>query len=136
MIAIVSEAHILNISFVPYANLTVELSIMGIIEDTFNFITSGSISGLPPIAVMIIPLVIGLIVGYLIHKFLKIAIIAAIVVAVAAYIGVFSLNVGAMKDLSDKYGPIAVQYGTLLIGILPLGIGFIVGLVIGFVLSK
>jgi uncharacterized membrane protein (Fun14 family) len=109
---------------------------MGIIEDTLGFITSGSNSGLPPIAVMIIPLVIGLIVGYLIHKFLKIAIVAAVVVAVAAYIGFFSLNIGAMKDLSDKYGPIAVQYGTLLIGILPLGIGFIVGLIIGFVLSK
>lgn len=85
---------------------------------------------------MIIPLVIGLIVGYLIHKFLKIAIVAAIVVAIAAYIGFFSLNIGAMKDLSDKYGPMAVQYGTLLIGTLPLGIGFIVGIVIGFLLSK
>jgi uncharacterized membrane protein (Fun14 family) len=51
-------------------------------------------------------------------------------------LGFFSLNVGAMKDLSDKYGPIVVQYGTLLIGILPLGIGFIIGLVVGFVLSK
>lgn len=109
---------------------------MGIIEDTLGFITSGSIGGLPPIVVMIIPLVIGLIVGYLIHKFLKIAIIAAVLVAVAAYIGFFSLNLGAMKDISDKYGPMAVQYGTLLIGILPLGIGFIVGLVIGFLLSK
>ena len=41
-----------------------------------------------------------------------------------------------MKDLTDKYGPIAVQYGTLLIGILPLSIGFVIGLVAGFVLSK
>jgi hypothetical protein len=41
-----------------------------------------------------------------------------------------------MKDLSDKYCPIAVQYGTLIIGILPFGIGFVVGLVIGFLLSK
>ena len=109
---------------------------MGLIEDTFKFITSGSIGGLPPIVVMIIPLVIGLIVGYLIHKFLKIAIIAAIGVAVAAYLGFFALNVGAMKGLADKYGPMAVQYGTLIIGILPLGIGFIIGLVIGFLLSK
>jgi len=109
---------------------------MGVIEDTFNFITSGSIAGLPPIVVMIIPLVIGLIVGYLIHKFLKIAIIVGILVAVAAYLGFFGLNLGSMKDLADKYGPIAVQYGTLLMGILPLSIGFVVGLVIGFVLSK
>jgi len=109
---------------------------MGILEDIFGFVTSGSIGGLPPIILMIIPFVIGLIVGYLIHKFLKIAIIGAIVVAVAAYLGFFSLNIGAMKDLSDKYGPIAVQYGTFLIGILPLGIGLVVGLVVGFILSK
>ena len=76
---------------------------MGILEGTFNFITSGSIGGLPPIVLMIIPLVIGLIIGILLHKFLKIAIIGAIVVVVAAYLGFFSLNVGAMKDLSDKY---------------------------------
>ena len=109
---------------------------MGELDEIFGFITSGSIGGLPPIVVMIIPLVIGLIVGYLIHKFLKIAIITAIIVAVAAYVGFFTLNLGAMKDLTDKYGPMAVQYGTLLIGILPLGIGFIVGLVIGFILAK
>jgi uncharacterized membrane protein (Fun14 family) len=109
---------------------------VGVFEDIFGFITSGSIGGLPPIAIMIVPLIIGLIVGYLIHKFLKFAIIAAIVVAVAAYLGFFTLNIGVLKDLSEKYGPMAVQYGTLIIGILPLGIGFILGLLIGFLLSK
>ncbi len=84
---------------------------------------------------MILPFVIGLIVGYLVHKFLKIAIIAGIILVVVAYLGFFGLSLGALKNLSDKYGPIAVQYGALLIGILPLGIGFIVGLIIGFVLS-
>lgn len=108
---------------------------MGVIDDILRFITSGSIGGLPTIVVMILPFVIGLIVGYLIHKFLKIAIIAAIILVVVAYFGFFGLSLGALKNLSDKYGPIAVQYGTLLIGILPLGIGFIVGLIIGFVLS-
>ena len=38
---------------------------MGVLEDVFGFITSGSIGGLPPIVVMIIPFVIGLVVGYL-----------------------------------------------------------------------
>ncbi|MGD0406729.1 MAG: hypothetical protein ABSB10_08790 [Candidatus Bathyarchaeia archaeon] len=108
---------------------------MGVIDDILRFITSGSIGGLPTIVVMILPFVIGLIVGYLFHKFLKIAIIAAIILVVVAYLGFFGLSLGALKDLSDKYGPIAIQYGTLLIGILPLGIGFIVGLIIGFVLS-
>jgi uncharacterized membrane protein (Fun14 family) len=112
-----------------------ELWILGVIDDILRFITSGSIGGLPTIVVMILPFVIGLIVGYLFHKFLKIAIIAAIILVVVAYLGFFGLSLGALKDLSDKYGPIAIQYGTLLIGILPLGIGFIVGLIIGFVLS-
>ena len=106
---------------------------MGAIEDVFGFITSGSIGGLPPIVVMIIPFILGLVVGYLVHKMLKIAIIAAIILVVVSYFGFFGLSLGALKDISDTYGPIAVQYGTLLIGILPLGIGFIVGLIIGFI---
>ena len=101
----------------------------------FGLLRLEAIGGLPTIVVMILPFVIGLIVGYLFHKFLKIAIIAAIILVVVAYLGFFGLSLGALKDLSDKYGPIAIQYGTLLIGILPLGIGFIVGLIIGFVLS-
>jgi uncharacterized membrane protein (Fun14 family) len=108
---------------------------LGAIDDVFHFITSGSIGGLPPIVVMIIPFVIGLIVGYLIHKMLKIAIIAAIILVVVSYFGFFGLSLGALKNLSDKYGPMAIQYGVLLIGMLPLGIGFIVGLIIGFIFS-
>ena len=109
---------------------------MGVFEDLFGFITSGSIGGIPPIVIMIIPLVIGLIVGFLIHKFLKIAIIGIIVVAIAAYLGFFVIDTNALKTLADQYGPMAVQYGTLLIGILPLGLGFLIGLVVGFFVSK
>lgn len=108
---------------------------MGVLEDVFGFITSGSIGGIPPIVIMIIPFVIGLIVGYLVHKMLKIAIIAAIILVVVAYFGFFGLSLGALKNLSDTYGPIAVQYGVLLMGMLPLGLGLVVGFVIGFVLS-
>jgi uncharacterized membrane protein (Fun14 family) len=104
-------------------------------EDVFGFITSGSIGGLPPIVVMIIPFILGLVVGYLVHKFLKIAIIAAIILVIVSYFGFFSLSLGALQDIANTYGPIAVQYGTLLIGILPLGIGFIVGVIIGFIFS-
>lgn len=108
---------------------------MSAIDDVIRFITSGSIGGLPPIVVMIIPFILGLVVGYLVHKMLKIAIIAGIILVVVSYFGFFGLSLGALKDLSDKYGPIAVQYGTLLIGMLPLGIGLIVGLIIGFIFS-
>ena len=108
---------------------------MSVIDDIFRFITSGSIGGLPPIVVMIIPFVIGLVVGYLVHKMLKIAIIAGIILVVVSYFGFFGLSLGALKDLSDIYGPIAVQYGILFMGMLPLGIGLIVGLIIGFVFA-
>jgi uncharacterized membrane protein (Fun14 family) len=104
-------------------------------NDLIHFITSGSIAGLPPIVMMIIIFVIGLIVGYLLHLFLKIAIISAIVLFVVAYLGLFGLSLGALKNLATKYGPLAYQYGALIIGILPLSIGFIIGVIIGFVLS-
>jgi len=112
-----------------------ELWILGVLEDVFGFITSGSIGGLPPVVVMIIPFVIGLIVGYLVHKMLKIAIIAAIILVVVAYFGFFGLSLDALKGIADTYGPVAIQYGVLLMGMLPLGLGLIVGFVIGFVLS-
>lgn len=108
---------------------------MGLLDEIFHFITSGSIGGIPTIVVMILPFISGLIVGFLVHKFLKIAIIAGIVLVIVAYLGFFGLSLGALKNLSTKYGSIAIQYGALLIGILPLGIGFIIGLIIGFVFS-
>jgi uncharacterized membrane protein (Fun14 family) len=74
-------------------------------------------------------------VGYLAHKFLKIAIIAAIIIVVVAYFGFFGLSLGTLKTVAETYGPVAVHYGALLIGMLPLGLGFIVGAIIGFVLS-
>jgi uncharacterized membrane protein (Fun14 family) len=108
---------------------------LGAVDDVFRFITSGSIGGLPTIVVMILPFIVGLIVGYLVHKFLKIAIIAAVVIAIVSYLGFFGLSWGSLKDLIDKYGPVAIQYSALLIGILPLSLGFIVGLIIGFIFS-
>jgi uncharacterized membrane protein (Fun14 family) len=113
-----------------------ELWILGVLEDIFGFITSGSLGGLPPIVMMIIPFVIGLIVGYLAHKMLKIAIIAAIILVVVAYFGFFGLSLDALKGVADTYGPIAIQYGVLLMGMLPLGLGLVVGFVIGFVFSR
>jgi uncharacterized membrane protein (Fun14 family) len=112
-----------------------ELLILGAIDEVINFITAGSIGGIPPLVLMIIPFVIGLVVGYLVHKMLKIAIIAAIILVVVAYFGFFGLSLGALKGVSDTYGPIAIQYGVLLMGMLPLGLGLIVGFVIGFILS-
>ena len=109
---------------------------MGAIDQVFHFITSGSIGGLPPIVLMIIIFAIGLIVGYLVHLFLKIAIISAIILFVVAYFGFFGLSLNALKNDATLYGPIVYQYGALIIGILPISIGFIIGVIIGFVFSK
>ena len=111
------------------------MQILAILDDIFRFITSGNIGGIPTIVVMILPFVVGLILGYLVHKFLKIAIIAGIILVVVAYLGFFGLSLTYLKNLSTTYGPIAFQYGTLIIGILPLGLGFFIGLIIGFIFS-
>ena len=88
-----------------------------------------------PIILMIIIFVVGLIVGFLIHLFLKIAIIAAIILFVVAYFGFFGLSLNVLKNYATQYGSIVYQYGALIIGILPLSIGFIVGVIIGFILG-
>ena len=108
---------------------------MGAIDEVIRFITSGTIAGLPTLVVMILPFVVGLIVGYFIHKFLKIAIIAAIILVIVSYFGFFGLSLGTLKNVAEKYGPVVYQYGILLIGILPLSIGFVIGVIIGFVLG-
>ena len=108
---------------------------MGAIDQVFHFITTGNIGGLPPIVLMIIIFVVGLIVGYLIHLFLKLAIVAAIVLFVAAYFGFFGLSLSELKNYATQYGSVVYQYGALIIGILPVSIGFIIGVIIGFALS-
>jgi uncharacterized membrane protein (Fun14 family) len=108
---------------------------MSAIQEVFSFITSGSIAGLPPLVVMIIPFIIGIIVGYLVRRVLKIAIIAAIILIIIGYFGLFSLSPATLKTAAETYGPMVVHYGALLIGVLPIGLGFIVGLIIGFILS-
>jgi uncharacterized membrane protein (Fun14 family) len=107
---------------------------LGAIDDVIHFITSGHFGGVPTIVFMILPFVIGLILGYLVRKFLKIAIIAAIVLVVVSYLGFFGLSLGALKNAADTWGPVVYQYGVLLVGMLPLGLGFIVGLILGFII--
>ncbi len=85
---------------------------------------------------MIVIFVAGLIAGYLIHLFLKIAIIAAIILFIVAYFGFFGLSLNVLQSYAVQYGSILYQYGVLIMGILPLSIGFVVGIVVGFVFSK
>ena len=105
---------------------------LDLLGDLLGKIT-GSIGGLPTLAVMAVPFIIGLVVGFLIKKFLKWAIIAGILIVVIAYFGFFGLSLSALGNLAEKYGPIAFQGAILLFGLLPLGLGFILGLILGFI---
>ena len=106
---------------------------MGLLEDLLGFISSGSISGIPTLVIMALPFILGLILGFFAKKLLKIAIIGTIVLVIASYLGFFTLSLDALKNIALQYGPIAIHIGVLLIGILPLGLGFMVGLVVGFI---
>ncbi|MCW4047743.1 MAG: hypothetical protein NWE99_09340 [Candidatus Bathyarchaeota archaeon] len=105
---------------------------MGLLDDLFGFIASGNIAGIPTIVIMIIPFIIGLVIGFFIKKMLKIAIIAAIIVVIASYLGFFGLSLGALASVAEQYGPVVFHYAVLLMGMLPLGLGFVVGLILGF----
>jgi uncharacterized membrane protein (Fun14 family) len=106
---------------------------LDLFSDLLGFITGGTIAGLPTIVIMAIPFIIGLVLGFLIKKFLKWAIIVGIIVVVVAYFGFFGLSIGALENMAKTYGPMAIQGGILLFGILPLGIGLIIGLILGFI---
>jgi uncharacterized membrane protein (Fun14 family) len=106
---------------------------LSLLDELLGFVTSGSIAGLPPLVVMMIPFIVGLIVGFFIKKALKIAIIVGIIAVIVSYFGLFGLSLDALKDLGTKYGTIAIHYAALLIGILPLSLGFIIGLILGFI---
>jgi len=108
---------------------------MGLIDEVMNFVVNGNIGGLPPLAVMILPFIVGLIVGFLVNKVLKIAVIAIIVLAVAIYFGLYTIDIPTLQQLAQQYGPAAVQLGVLIVGVLPLSIGFIVGAIVGFILG-
>jgi uncharacterized membrane protein (Fun14 family) len=108
---------------------------MSAIDGAFNFITSGSIAGLSPLIFMVVTFIIGVIAGYLARKVLKIAIIAAVILIIISYLGFFGLSPRALVTAAETYGPMVIHLGTLLVGVLPIGIGFVVGLIIGFIFS-
>ncbi len=101
--------------------------------DIFSDLFGAIIAGLPAIAIMAIPFIIGLIGGFLIKKSLKWGIVIGIIVVIAAFFGFFGLSLGSLAGLAATYSPIIYTYGILLLGVLPLGLGFIVGLILGFI---
>jgi uncharacterized membrane protein (Fun14 family) len=106
---------------------------LNLLGDIGNFITHGTIVGIPTIVFMVIPFIVGLIAGFLVKKFLKWAIIGAVILVVLAYFGVWGLNFDTLRQWTTTYGSLAAQGAIAIIGILPLGIGFFVGVILGFI---
>lgn len=105
------------------------------LEELFGFIFSGNISGIPTIIIMIVPFIVGGIIGFLIKKFFKLLLILTIIVFISSYLGFFTINLSTLKTIAETYGAQVIHYGTILIGILPIGLGLIAGLIIGFLLG-
>ena len=99
--------------------------------NTLSGLVTSNLGGVPTLVFMAIPFIIGLIVGFFIKKALKWAIIAAIILVIATYFGFFGLTWGTLGNV----GMDVIQGGILLFGMLPLGIGMVIGLVIGFILG-
>ncbi|MDR2203564.1 MAG: hypothetical protein LBE76_04600 [Nitrososphaerota archaeon] len=108
---------------------------MSALGEVFNFITSGSIAGISPLIIIIITFAIGAVIGFLARKILKIAIIAAVILIIISYFGMFGLSLETLKTAAQTYGPMVLQYSALLIGAIPISLGFIAGIIIGFLLS-
>ncbi len=113
--------------------VSVPLSIL----DDLTHLMSGNIGGLPSLAVMAVPLVVGLILGYIVRRVLKIGLILVAVALIASYFGFVSLSgmTSEAQSLVTKYGPIANSYVSLFFGIIPLGIGLVIGFLLGFIFT-
>jgi uncharacterized membrane protein (Fun14 family) len=97
---------------------------------------SGTFSaGIPSIVILAIPFIIGLVIGLIIKKAIKIGIIVLVIALVASYLGFISLGNLAQgaKNLVTNYGPVALSYVALFFGIIPLSIGLVIGVIIGFI---
>jgi uncharacterized membrane protein (Fun14 family) len=105
--------------------LIVPLDLLG---DLFNLI-GGSLGGLPTVVIMAIPFIVGIVVGFLVKKVLKWAIIGFIIVVILAYFGVWGLSFNTLWT----WGAVALPLAIAVVGLLPLTIGFVIGLILGFV---
>jgi uncharacterized membrane protein (Fun14 family) len=101
---------------------------LDLLGDLFNLV-KGSIGGLPTLVVMAIPFIVGIVIGFLVKKFLKWAIIGLVIVVVLAYFGVWGLSFNTLQS----WGAGAFQLAIILVGLLPLTLGFVIGLILGFI---
>ena len=103
-----------------------------LIELIMKLISENTLFGLPTAVFMAVPFIMGVILGVLIKKTLKIAAIITILVGAGIYLGVISIGfIDTVRDLLEQYGPQAIHLATMIIGMLPLGLGLAVGLIVG-----
>ena len=107
-----------------------------IFSDILKLIEGQFGGGIHSIVAMLPTIVVGVVLGIILHKAFKYGIIALIVAAVAVYLGFVSLSTieGGAKDLVAKYGPVAQSYIAVFLGLVPLSIGLVIGIVVGFVI--
>jgi len=107
---------------------------MNIVNDLIN-VLGGTIADLPTIVVLVVPIVAGLMIGFLLKKLLKIGIILGIITLVVVYFGFINLDTVSttLSNLVSKYGPVAMSYVAVFFGIVPLGLGLVIGVAFGFI---
>ena len=121
-----STAVIINSSSIP-PNVWGEL-----FKIALSQVPNVSFNGIPGIGFLSIPLVVGLVLGFFVKKALKITLIGLIIVSGGLYLGVLSMSdIQYYLEVGKGFGPEVMQYAAILFGMLPLGLGFFVGLLIG-----
>lgn len=100
-------------------------------------LVAGQLNGVPTIGVMAGPFVVGVVAGYIGKKVLRWALLGVIAAIVGSILGIVNLApwVDELRALAAKYGPESLAYLSLLIGVLPLGVGFGVGFLMGFLVA-
>ncbi len=108
---------------------------MTLLSTFWSYISSGQAFGLPTIVFMAIPFIIGLILGFLVKKMLKMVIPLVILVALAAYLGLVTINLNKLKDIFNAYGSQTAMYVAMIISIVPLSAGLIIGVIVAFMVG-
>ena len=105
-----------------------------VLSDLIQLLKGQFAGGIPTIAIAAAPFVVGIIIGFFLRKALKIALVLIVVAIAGSYFGLVSLSSlgGGAKDLISKYGPMAQTYIGVLFTVVPLSLGLVIGIVIGF----
>lgn len=96
----------------------------------FNFVLNGTISGIPVIGFSIFSFILGFVIGYLLRRLIRLALLVGFIVIIASYLGF--INVSEIKSMAQRYGPDIISYLAFIIGIIPMSLGLIIGLILGF----